>query len=97
MFSKGDRIMAFSDLNLPQMKFLHLACKDELLNKQRQESIAAGRTQEADTYFLEYASNRSQAEQLARELAYPDFDAAKKDVLLILAREAGARGVNSPN
>jgi hypothetical protein len=81
--------MAFADLNLLQMKFLHLASKDELLNKQRQESIAAGRTQEADVYFLEYASNRTQAEQLSRELVYPDFDAAKKDVLLILARSAG--------
>jgi|HubBroStandDraft_1064217.scaffolds.fasta_scaffold363300_3 hypothetical protein len=76
--------MALADLKL--RKFAYLASKDDFLNKQRQESIAAGRTEEADAYFLEMVPNRNQAEEFAVELRYLDFDAAKKDILLMLAR-----------
>jgi hypothetical protein len=78
--------MAYTDLTLLQMKFASLARSLELLDEKRRESIKAGRSEDADSYFLEYVSDLSSAEQLARELGYQDCDAAKADIKSVLAR-----------
>jgi hypothetical protein len=68
-------------------KFLIFVQRDEWLNQEHHESTVSGRTKETEACFLRYATNRLKGDLLARDLGYADFDTAKKDLLLIQARD----------
>ena len=72
--------MAYRDLSLPQKRLAALARRVEILEKERLDSLKAGTVKEAEDCSLEYVSCLATGEQLARQLGYQNYDAAKADV-----------------
>lgn len=73
--------MAWKDLNLVELKFSALVYQARMARQERQRAMSAGRTNEADGFFLEYTTKITRGEQLALELGYPDYETAAQNVL----------------